>query len=395
MPTTIRGPSFRSRHLRPRSYSAARTAVSTAPRMAASSGRRSALAACRSDYSTTSTCGRTRRVATPSARAGQRDADARRGGRPGLDRGPRRRRLGRGLRWDDHRAGLLHKRLLVPGALHPHLALHGRRRQLSDRDHALGHDERCGLLPRPPGHRPQHRRHPLRQRQPEPLAEHGRRQQLAHPVALRQYRRHRRRAEQRQLRSDRRWQQGLRLDQRARRHCRPALGSDIHRHHAQPAAAQRSAGRVRSERPNGPLRGARRPQRRCRQRRPRIPDQRRGHGLDRYLARPRRPVQRPRPGWQQQPDRDLRRHRLRRHPLGRRRRLLVHLGRHPLPARAGLRPRAEERAAARRHLRARRLRVHQAPGSLDRSQPRERLGVRDRLPRTAVADTADLQRRPE
>ena len=99
--------------------------------------------------------------------------------------------------------------------------------------------------------------------------------------------------------------------------------------------------------------------------------------------------------WQQQPDRDLRRHRLRRHPLGRRRRLLVHLGRHPLPARAGLRPRAEERAAARRHLRAWRLRVHQAPGSLDRSQPRERLGVRDRLPRTSVPDTADLQRRPE
>jgi hypothetical protein len=71
-----------------------------------------------------------------------------------------------------------------------------------------------------PGHRPQQRRHPLRQRQPEPLAEHGHRQQLAHPVALRQYRRHRRRADQRQLRSDRRWQQGLRLDQRARRHCR-------------------------------------------------------------------------------------------------------------------------------------------------------------------------------
>ena len=44
-----------------------------------------------------------------------------------------------------------------------------------DRDHAMGHRERCGLLPRRRRDRPQHGRRRVREQQPESLAEHRRR----------------------------------------------------------------------------------------------------------------------------------------------------------------------------------------------------------------------------
>ena len=381
-----------------RSSSAATTAASTARRTAASPGRRSTPAACRPGCSTTSTCGRTRPPASPSARC-RTMASRRTSGRPAWA-GSRRKAATAGTSSTTATTAgqvVLHQRLLGPGALHPHLALDGRRRQLSDRDHAVGHDERRGLLPRPAGHRPQRRRHRLRQRQPEPLAEPGRRQHLAHPVGLRQHRRHRRRTDQRQQR--RRSASATRSSSRPTRSPPRSARPRASRSPTSRATCRRATWRALAFDPNDPtvdLRGARRVQRRSRQRRPRLPDDRR----------------RPRPGRTSRRTSTCRSTRSPSTAPTRRRRSTSaptsassarSTAAPPGPSSTTSTSRACRSSTS--SLRNGLLRAAtygrgvfefvRPERAVDRRQPGERPGVRDRLPGPAVPDLAGLQRRRE
>ena len=243
MPTTMRGRSSRSRHLRPSIVFCGNDGGLYRSTDGGVAGRRSTPAACRPDCSTTSTC---RPDATGSdtrrRAAGQRDPDARGAVGPGWIAAQG------GDGWDvvydgdDRRAGLLHKRLLGPGAVHPHLALHATTAPAVPTEITpWGTTSDAGCYLAPVATDPSTGGIVYASGNQNLWQSRDGGDTWRNLSAVRRYRRRRRRADQRQQRSRSALATGLRLDQRARRHGRPAHGRDIHRHHAQPAAAQRRA----------------------------------------------------------------------------------------------------------------------------------------------------------
>ena len=137
------------------------------------------------------------------------------------------------------------------------------------------------------------RGHRVRRRKSEPVAEPRRSHHVAQHRRL--PRRRGGRADQREQRCRHRREPGVPVDQRAGRHRRPAERCHVHQHHAAAAEPGRPARGLRSERPDGDLRRARRLQRRdTGSERARLPHDHRGDGVDRHLSRSRRTLQRPR-----------------------------------------------------------------------------------------------------
>ena len=145
----------------------------------------------------------------------------------------------------------------------------------------------------------------LRERQPESLAEPGRRQHVAQP---RRVPRHPWPSRRRTATAS--WSRrgpGVRQHQRACGDGRRTGRRHVHEHHAQLAEPQRAARRVRSGRCQRALRRARRLQRRGRPAGSRVQNDGRRDSVAGHLPRRQRPVRRARARRRRHPDDDLRR----------------------------------------------------------------------------------------